>query len=123
MIIDCHAHVSAPTELWAYKAGLLSHRGAHGRGKVNVTDDEILEVTTKGALMNGHGPERYEAGGPGAYFSAHSIVLSSSLSESWATWRRLSRRPRRSRSSKIGIPRRSRSVARAYSGDSGDTLH
>lgn len=41
MIIDCHAHVSAPAELWAYKAGLLSHRGAHGRGKVNVTDDQI----------------------------------------------------------------------------------
>jgi len=41
MIIDCHAHVSAPVELWAYKAGLLAHRGAHGRGKVNVTDDQI----------------------------------------------------------------------------------
>ncbi len=41
MIIDCHAHVSAPAELWAYKAGLLSHRGAHGRGRVNVTDDQI----------------------------------------------------------------------------------
>ncbi|HEV2570501.1 amidohydrolase family protein [Methylocella sp. CPCC 101449] len=41
MIIDCHAHVSAPTALWAYKASILSHRGAHGRGKVEVTDDEI----------------------------------------------------------------------------------
>ena len=41
MIIDCHAHVSAPAELWAYKATLLSHRGAHGRGKVVVEDDEI----------------------------------------------------------------------------------
>ena len=41
MIIDCHAHVSAPVELWAYKAGLLAHRGAHGRGKVNVTDEQI----------------------------------------------------------------------------------
>ena len=41
MIIDCHAHVSAPVELWAYKAGLLAHRGAHGRGKVNVSDDQI----------------------------------------------------------------------------------
>ena len=41
MIIDCHAHVSAPVELWAYKAGLLSHRGAHGRGKVNVSDEQI----------------------------------------------------------------------------------
>ena len=41
MIIDCHAHVSAPVELWAYKAGLRSHRGAHGRGKVNVSDEQI----------------------------------------------------------------------------------
>ena len=41
MIIDCHAHVSAPAELWAYKASLLSHRGAHGRGRVNVSDDDI----------------------------------------------------------------------------------
>ncbi len=41
MIIDCHAHVSAPAQLWAYKATLLSHRGAHGRGRVNVSDDDI----------------------------------------------------------------------------------
>ena len=41
MIIDCHAHVSAPVELWAYKAGWRSHRGAHGRGKVNVSDEQI----------------------------------------------------------------------------------
>ena len=40
MIIDVHGHVSAPTELWAYKANLLSARGAHGRGGVNVSDDE-----------------------------------------------------------------------------------
>lgn len=47
MIIDCHAHVSAPVELWAYKAGLVSHRGAHGRGKVNVTDDQIRHAVEK----------------------------------------------------------------------------
>ena len=37
MIIDCHGHVSAPAQLWAYKAALLSHRGSHGRGKVKVS--------------------------------------------------------------------------------------
>lgn len=42
MIIDCHGHVSAPTELWAYKANIISHRGSHGRGKVTVSDDELL---------------------------------------------------------------------------------
>ena len=47
MIIDCHAHVSAPVELWAYKAGLLSHRGAHGRGKVNVSDEQIRYAVEK----------------------------------------------------------------------------
>jgi predicted TIM-barrel fold metal-dependent hydrolase len=47
MIIDCHAHVSAPVELWAYKASLLSHRGSHGRGKVNVTDDQIRHAVEK----------------------------------------------------------------------------
>ncbi|MDF5756942.1 amidohydrolase family protein [Spongiactinospora sp. TRM90649] len=41
MIIDIHAHVSAPIELAAYKASLLSHRGAHGRGKVGASDDQI----------------------------------------------------------------------------------
>ncbi|MFN0161701.1 MAG: amidohydrolase family protein [Burkholderiales bacterium] len=47
MIIDCHGHVSAPAELWAYKASILSHRGAHGRGKVMVTDDEIRRACNK----------------------------------------------------------------------------
>jgi len=41
VIIDCHGHVSAPAQLWAYKAGLLAARGAHGRGGVKVTDEEI----------------------------------------------------------------------------------
>ena len=31
-IIDCHGHVSAPAELWAYKAIAVSRRGSHGRG-------------------------------------------------------------------------------------------
>lgn len=47
MIIDCHGHVSPPTELWAYKASILAHRGAHGRGKVTVSDDELLEAMNK----------------------------------------------------------------------------
>ncbi len=47
MIIDCHAHVSAPVELWAYKASLLASRGTHGRGKVKVTDDDIRAAANK----------------------------------------------------------------------------
>jgi len=47
MIIDCHGHVSAPTELWAYKASLLSHLGEHGRRMPEVTDEEILHYANK----------------------------------------------------------------------------
>ena len=55
MIIDCHAHVSAPTELWAYKANLLAARGAHGRGGVQVSDDEIRAAANKkGPWPYGH---------------------------------------------------------------------
>jgi predicted TIM-barrel fold metal-dependent hydrolase len=47
MIIDCHGHVSAPAELWAYKATLLSHRGAHGRGHVEISDDQLCAAANK----------------------------------------------------------------------------
>ena len=47
MIIDCHGHVSAPAELWAYKARCMSHRGAHGKGNVEVSDDEIRRAVNK----------------------------------------------------------------------------
>ncbi|MEL1251176.1 amidohydrolase family protein [Aurantiacibacter gilvus] len=55
MIIDCHGHVSAPVQLWAYKANILAHRGAHGRGGVKVTDEEIVEAAhRKEAFPKGH---------------------------------------------------------------------
>ena len=41
MIIDAHAHTASPPSLAAYKAGLVSHRGAHGRGKVRYTDEQL----------------------------------------------------------------------------------
>lgn len=41
MRIDIHGHVSAPESLYAYKAGLLAHRGAHGRGSAGVTDETL----------------------------------------------------------------------------------
>jgi predicted TIM-barrel fold metal-dependent hydrolase len=41
MYIDVHGHVSAPADLYAYKAGLLSHRGAHGRGGAGISDEAI----------------------------------------------------------------------------------
>jgi predicted TIM-barrel fold metal-dependent hydrolase len=43
MKIDIHGHVTAPDSLYAWKAGLLSHRGAHGRGSAGVTDETLRE--------------------------------------------------------------------------------
>jgi OH-DDVA meta-cleavage compound hydrolase len=46
-IIDCHAHMAVPAQLPVFKAGLLSHRGAHGlKGKLP-SDDEIHEALTR----------------------------------------------------------------------------
>jgi predicted TIM-barrel fold metal-dependent hydrolase len=47
MIIDAHGHVSAPAELWAYKATLLAARGSHGRGGLKFTDDQIRHAVEK----------------------------------------------------------------------------
>ena len=47
MIIDCHGHVSAPTELWAYKATLLAHRGSHGRAGPRISDAELIAAAHK----------------------------------------------------------------------------
>ena len=52
-IIDCHAHVSAPAELWAYKASLVSHRGAHGKGGPKFSDDEIRAAVEKKRFEGG----------------------------------------------------------------------
>jgi predicted TIM-barrel fold metal-dependent hydrolase len=43
MIIDVHGHVTPPSELYTYQAGLIASRGAHGRGAVRVSDDRIRE--------------------------------------------------------------------------------
>jgi len=47
MIIDAHAHVTAPESLYVYKAGLLAHRGAHGRGAVEAKDQDIIDALNK----------------------------------------------------------------------------
>lgn len=55
MIIDCHAHVSAPKAYWAYKAGLISHRGSHGRGGLRLSDEDILHAwNAKEMAPTGH---------------------------------------------------------------------
>ena len=47
MVIDAHAHVTAPESLYVYKANILSHRGAHGRGTPGATDDDIIAALNK----------------------------------------------------------------------------
>ena len=40
-IVDIHGHTNAPPSLYAYKAGLLSGRGAHGKGNPGLTEEGI----------------------------------------------------------------------------------
>jgi len=47
MIIDCHAHMAVPGKLPAWKASLLSHRGAHGRKAPSFTAQEIESAFTR----------------------------------------------------------------------------
>lgn len=44
MVIDVHGHVSAPEALYAWKANLLSHRGAHGVRGPKLSDDQIRDT-------------------------------------------------------------------------------
>jgi OH-DDVA meta-cleavage compound hydrolase len=44
MIIDVHGHITAPDSLYVYKAGILSHRGAHGRGAVGASDEDVKKA-------------------------------------------------------------------------------
>jgi predicted TIM-barrel fold metal-dependent hydrolase len=43
MIIDVHGHVSAPPALSSYQGGLISSRGAHGKGGVGATVETVRE--------------------------------------------------------------------------------
>jgi predicted TIM-barrel fold metal-dependent hydrolase len=65
MIVDVHGHVSAPDGLYAYKANLLSHRGAHGRGRAGgVSDDQLrAAVETPGAAFGISHLEHLDAAG------------------------------------------------------------
>lgn len=47
-IIDVHGHVVAPDALYVYKANLLASRGTHGRGRVKVSDEELVNAIFEG---------------------------------------------------------------------------
>ena len=46
MIIDIHAHFTAPAELFAYKANLLASR-SRPRGPLKMSDDLVTEALNK----------------------------------------------------------------------------
>ena len=48
MIIDSHNHVIAPKDLEAYKGGLLSARGAHGKGSTGLTVETMATARWQG---------------------------------------------------------------------------
>src|ERR1051326_3270440 len=51
MIIDIHGHTNAPPSLYAYKSGLLSSKGAHGKGNPGL-NEEAMANTDKNHLAN-----------------------------------------------------------------------
>ena len=52
MIIDSHGHVTAPDSLYVYKAQILAHRGAHGRGG-NLANDEDVRKALNAPVFGG----------------------------------------------------------------------
>jgi OH-DDVA meta-cleavage compound hydrolase len=53
MVIDVHGHLTAPDSLYVYKANILSHRGSHGRGKVEISDDEMISFLNQPTFGTG----------------------------------------------------------------------
>jgi predicted TIM-barrel fold metal-dependent hydrolase len=47
LIIDCHAHVNAPKELYVYKNNLVSSHGAHGYNTPPISDELLAESTAQ----------------------------------------------------------------------------
>ena len=48
MIIDSHNHVVTPKDLEAYKGGLISSRGAHGKGSTGITVEAMAAAKWQG---------------------------------------------------------------------------
>jgi len=48
VVIDIHGHVIAPPELYAYKSNLLASRGAHGKGRLNIADEQVKNAVWTG---------------------------------------------------------------------------
>jgi 4-oxalmesaconate hydratase len=72
MIIDAHAHLNAPAELYAYQAQLMCSAGAHGRGGAGITDAQLKDFGDRTiSVMDGVGTD-LQLISPRPYHTAHS---------------------------------------------------
>jgi predicted TIM-barrel fold metal-dependent hydrolase len=53
VIIDSHGHVTAPDSLYVYKAQILAHRGAHGRGGNLAKDEDGIREALNSPVFGG----------------------------------------------------------------------
>src|SRR6266480_3761316 len=51
MIVDIHGHTNAPPSLYAYKAGLMASKGAHGKGNPGL-NEEAMANSVRNHLAN-----------------------------------------------------------------------
>src|SRR5262250_1777297 len=87
MVIDAHAHVTAPESLYVYKAGLLAHRGGHGRGSTGATDDDIVKALNSPVFGgSSHLEQLKEAGTDMQIISPRPYQMMHSESPKLVTW-------------------------------------
>lgn len=87
MIIDSHGHVTAPDSLYVYKAQILSHRGGHGRGGVNATDEDIKKALNAPVFGgSSHLAQLKEAGTDMQIISPRPYQMMHSESPKLVTW-------------------------------------
>jgi 4-oxalmesaconate hydratase len=85
MIIDAHAHLVAPPELYVYKANLQSNHGAHGKGSPGVSDERLKESADENvALMDEVGTD-VQLLSPRPYMLMHS-EQPESIVRWWVEW-------------------------------------
>ena len=87
MVIDAHAHVTAPDSLYVYKAQILAHRGGHGRGSVGASDEDIIKALNSPVFGgSSHLEQLKEAGTDMQIISPRPYQMMTSESPKLVTW-------------------------------------